>query len=161
MFQASAPRSSPAEAARPPSPIAGGEAVAIEPSEEVIIEGTESPRVASYAAPQLDEWDKWNYARTDHLLDAVSARYVSPGVYGVDDLDRYGTWRSVPTYGAVWVPRGGAEPDGRHTARAPGCSILTTAGPGWTPHLGAGRPITMVAGSLWTVSGVGLPGRWW
>ena len=85
---------------------AGGEAVAIAPSEEVVIEGTESPQVASYAAPQLDEWDKWNYARTDHLLDAVSARYVSPGVYGVDDLDRYGTWRSVPTYGAVWVPRG-------------------------------------------------------
>jgi hypothetical protein len=24
----------------------------------------------------------------------------------VDDLDRHGTWRSVPTYGAVWVPRG-------------------------------------------------------
>ncbi len=84
----------------------GGEAVVIEPSEEVVIVGTESPRVTSYAAPQLDEWDKWNYARTDHLLDAVSARYVSPGVYGVDDLDRYGTWRSVPTYGAVWVPRG-------------------------------------------------------
>jgi hypothetical protein len=38
-------------------------------------------------------------------LDAVSARYVSPGVYGVDDLDRHGTWRSVPTYGSVWVPR--------------------------------------------------------
>jgi hypothetical protein len=85
---------------------AGGEAVVIEPSEEVVIAGTESPQVTSYAAPQLDEWDKWNYARTDHLLDAVSARYVSPGVYGVDDLDRYGTWRSVPTYGAVWVPRG-------------------------------------------------------
>jgi hypothetical protein len=83
---------------------AGGEAVVIEPSEEVVIEGTERPQVASYAAPQLDAWDKWNYARTDHLLDALSARYVSPGVYGVDDLDRYGTWRSVPTYGPVWVP---------------------------------------------------------
>jgi hypothetical protein len=85
---------------------AGGEAAVIEPSEEVVISGTESPQVTSYAAPQLDVWDKWNYARTDHLLDAVSARYVSPGVYGVDDLDLYGTWRSVPTYGTVWVPRG-------------------------------------------------------
>ena len=84
----------------------GGEAFAIGPSEEVVIEGMERPRVASYVAPQLDEWDKWNYARTDHLLDAVSARYVSPGVYGVDDLDLYGNWRSVPTYGSVWVPRG-------------------------------------------------------
>ena len=84
----------------------GGETFAIGPSEEVIIEGIEGPRVASYAAPQLDEWDKWNYTRTDYLLDAVSARYVSPGVYGVDDLDLYGNWRSAPTYGAVWVPRG-------------------------------------------------------
>src|SRR5262249_13825467 len=28
------------------------------------------------------------------------------GVYGVDDLDHYGAWRVVPTYGAVWVPHG-------------------------------------------------------
>ena len=63
-------------------------------------------KVTFYAAPQLDAWDKWNYARTDHLLDTVSARYVSPGIYGVDDLDRYGTWRSVPTYGPIWVPSG-------------------------------------------------------
>jgi hypothetical protein len=84
----------------------GGEDVSIEPSENVVIEGTESPQVTSYAAPELDEWDRWNYARTDHLLDAVSSRYVSPGIYGVDDLDLYGTWRIVPSYGAVWVPRG-------------------------------------------------------
>ena len=43
---------------------ASGEAVVIAPSEEVVIEGTASPQVASYAAPQLDDWDKWNYART-------------------------------------------------------------------------------------------------
>ena len=49
-------------------------------------------------------WDKWNYARSEDLLDAVSARYVSPGTYGVGDLDRNGTWRVVPEYGSVWVP---------------------------------------------------------
>ena len=79
-------------------------AVVIAPSEELIIEGPTSSRVASYAAPPLDAWDRWNYARTDHLLDAVSARYVSPDAYGVSDLDRYGAWRVVPSYGAVWVP---------------------------------------------------------
>jgi len=83
---------------------ASGEAVVVAPSEEVVIEGTSSPQVASYVAPPLDEWDKWNYARTDISLDAVSARYVSPGTYGANDLDRYGTWRTVPTYGSVWVP---------------------------------------------------------
>jgi len=83
---------------------ASGQAVAVTPSEEVIINGTASPQVTSYVAPQLDDWDKWNYARTDALLDSVSARYVAPGTYGVDDLDVYGTWRVVPAYGSVWVP---------------------------------------------------------
>jgi hypothetical protein len=34
----------------------------------------------------------------------VSDRYVPPGVYGADDLDHYGNWRTVPKYGEVWVP---------------------------------------------------------
>jgi hypothetical protein len=85
---------------------AQGQAAAIAASEEVVIEGTESPQVSSFAAPRLDEWDRWNYARTDALLDAVSARYVSPGTYGVDDLDQHGAWRVVPEYGSVWVPTG-------------------------------------------------------
>jgi hypothetical protein len=37
---------------------ASGEAVVIAPSEEVVIEGRASPRVASYAAPKFDDWDK-------------------------------------------------------------------------------------------------------
>jgi uncharacterized protein DUF6600 len=83
---------------------ASGQAVAITSSEEGVIEGTSSAQIVSYAAPPLDVWDRWNYARTEKLLDAVSARYVSPGTYGASDLDPYGTWRAVPTYGSVWVP---------------------------------------------------------
>jgi hypothetical protein len=44
----------------------------------------------------------------------VSARYVPPGTYGVDDLDQHGRWRVVPTYGSVWVP--------------------TAVPPGWAPY---------------------------
>jgi len=119
---------------------AGGEAVAIEPSEETIIDGTDRPQVTSYAAPQLDEWDRWNYARTDQLLDAVSARYVSSGVYGVDDLDRYGTWRIVPTYGAIWVPRGMAPGWAPYSTGAwvadpyYGWTWVDTAPWGWAPY---------------------------
>jgi hypothetical protein len=83
-----------------------GQAVAVAASEEVVIDGIDSPNVSSYAAPPLDEWDRWNYARTDGLLDAVSARYVTPGTYGVDDLDRHGRWRVVSQYGPVWIPKG-------------------------------------------------------
>ena len=85
---------------------AGGQSVVTNSSEEVVIEGPSGVQLASYAAPPLDAWDQWNYARSEQLLDAVSARYVSPGTYGASDLDPYGNWRSVPDYGSVWVPTG-------------------------------------------------------
>src|SRR5499433_2161671 len=84
---------------------ADGQAVAVAASEEVVLEGMPTPTVHSYVAPELDVWDRWNYARTDDLIDAISSRYVSAGVYGIDDLDHYGDWRVVPTYGSVWVPQ--------------------------------------------------------
>src|SRR5213594_653358 len=83
---------------------AGGQSVAVTPSEEVVLSGAPNASVQAYVAPDLDVWDQWNYTRTEHLLDSVSARYVSSTVYGVDDLDHYGNWRVVPTYGQVWIP---------------------------------------------------------
>ena len=85
---------------------AGGEAVGIAPSEEVVIQGTDNPSVETYVAPEIDVWDRWNYVRTDRLIDSVSARYLSSGMYGADALDQYGTWRVVQPYGPVWVPEG-------------------------------------------------------
>lgn len=108
---------------------ASGAAVVIAPSEEVIIEGTASPRVTSYVAPPLDGWDRWNYARSDALLDAVSARYVSSGTYGVSDLDRYGTWRAVPTYGSVWIP--------------------SAVQPGWAPYTTGSWTLDPIYGWTW------------
>src|SRR5438132_13601373 len=49
--------------------VAGGSAVAIAPSEEVVLDGATTPRVQSFVAPPLDVWDSWNYARTDELID--------------------------------------------------------------------------------------------
>ena len=84
-----------------------GQSAAAAPSETVVVSGTDEPQLETYAAAELDDWDRWNYTRTDQQLDAVSSRYVPSGVYGVDDLDHYGDWRVVPTYGAVWMPRVG------------------------------------------------------
>src|SRR5213593_3663603 len=83
---------------------AGGQSVAVTPSEEIVLAGAPTASIQAYVAPDLDVWDQWNYTRTEHLLDSVSARYVSSTVYGVDDLDHYGNWRVVPTYGEVWIP---------------------------------------------------------
>ena len=85
---------------------ANGTAAAVAPSEEVVVEGTDGPQVSTYVAPTLDVWDRWNYARTDALIDSLSSRYVGAGVYGIDDLDHHGSWRVVETYGSVWVPTG-------------------------------------------------------
>jgi len=84
---------------------ATGVSFAIASNDQVVVTGTDAPTVETYAAPEIDAWDRWNYARTDANLDALSARYVPSGVYGLDDLDHHGDWRVVPTYGAVWVPR--------------------------------------------------------
>lgn len=84
----------------------GGQPFVVTPSEELVIDGTSAPRIASYVAPPPDTWDQWNYARTDRLLEAVSGRYLAPGMYGESELDQYGTWRLVPSYGSVWVPTG-------------------------------------------------------
>ena len=119
---------------------AGGQPMAIAPSEEVVIEGGPTPSVRSFAAHELDVFDRWNYARTDELLDSVSARYVPPQVYGADDLDHHGTWREVPTYGAIWVPQGvpaGWAPysTGRWVADPIyGWTWVDTAPWGWAPY---------------------------
>src|SRR5713226_4408262 len=84
----------------------GGQAVAIAASSAVILEGAPTPTMQTYAAPELDTWDRWNYARTGQLIEGVSGRYVPSDVYGVRELDQYGSWRSVETYGTVWVPAG-------------------------------------------------------
>ena len=85
---------------------ASGRAASIAPSEEVVVEGADGVQVWTYVAPELDVWDRWNYARTDALIDSLSSRYVPSAVYGIDDLDHYGSWRVVETYGPVWVPTG-------------------------------------------------------
>jgi hypothetical protein len=86
---------------------ANGPAVEVAPSEQVIVSGDpeEAPQIETYAAPELDDWDNWNYRRTDRQLDALSARYVSDDVQGLSDLDQHGSWRRVETYGPVWIPR--------------------------------------------------------
>jgi hypothetical protein len=56
------------------------------------------------ALPPQDEFDRWCFDRNRREDAAVAARYVSPEVIGYDDLDQYGTWRNVESYGTVWVP---------------------------------------------------------
>jgi Family of unknown function (DUF6600) len=92
----------------------GGAATPVAANEQVMVIGTESPRVVVGAAPSLTAWDQWNYQRTDYLIQPASARYVPSGVYGTETLDQHGSWRAEEGYGNVWVPR--------------------TVAPGWVPY---------------------------
>ncbi|SDD75576.1 FecR family protein [Massilia sp. PDC64] len=51
-----------------------------------------------------DEFDRWALARDQRYERAIARRYVPQGVVGAEDLDDYGSWRTVPEYGTVWVP---------------------------------------------------------
>ena len=102
--------------------------------------GTGPNPVQTFVAPELDVWDRWNYARTEALIDTVSARYVPAGLSGVDDLDQHGAWRVVPEYGSVWVPQGVATDWAPYTTGRwvwdPrfGWSWVDTAPWGWAPY---------------------------
>ncbi len=83
----------------------GGLPTEIEANEQLVVTGSDAPVLVSQGAPELDDWDRWNYSRSEEQANPESARYVPADVYGTADLDGHGSWRRVPTYGAVWVPR--------------------------------------------------------
>ena len=85
-----------------------------------------SPRVETAAPPALTAWDRWNYQRSDYLAQPASAKQVPAGVYGAETLDQHGTWRTVESYGSVWVPAG----------VAPGWSPYSTGRWIWDPRFG-------------------------
>ncbi len=51
-----------------------------------------------------DDWDRWNERRDKQMSEARSNRYVHSSVWGVEDLDSYGSWRDVDGSGAGWFP---------------------------------------------------------
>ncbi len=57
-------------------------------------------------SPGFDGFDSWCQARAQREDNSPSLRYVSPYYVGYSDLDDYGYWDTVPTYGPVWVPSG-------------------------------------------------------
>jgi len=85
---------------------ADGRSLSINPSEDIVVTAGNPVNVATYAAPAPDVWDRWNDERTDRIGESISARYLPPDVYGAEELDHFGYWRVVATYGAVWIPYG-------------------------------------------------------
>jgi hypothetical protein len=56
------------------------------------------------AAASMDEFDRWAEGRDQKRERIAAVRYVPSEMTGYEDLDEHGSWRTLPTYGAVWVP---------------------------------------------------------
>jgi len=81
-----------------------GVAVAVQPGRRAEVgPGGRSRVVAAFT----DGFDEWTFAldRRDDEAVRDAPRYVSPETTGYESLDEHGTWRQVPDYGPVWVPR--------------------------------------------------------
>ncbi len=82
----------------------GGRSFTVHAREQAFFTGTGTPEFSVRGEPGFDAFDEWCAGRDTREDRAVSARYVSRGVIGYEDLDEYGAWQQVPTYGYVWVP---------------------------------------------------------
>ncbi len=81
-----------------------GSSVRVNSGSQVRFSSGNSLQHTAESAPARDGFDDWVQVRDKRLDDSVSARYVSPGVIGYQDLDGYGRWQPTPSYGNVWVP---------------------------------------------------------
>ena len=69
----------------------------------IVRSSPQGPEFQTTYAIAPDDFDQWNVARDQQMQRSQSLRYVSPDIYGADDLDQYGRW--VPSqYGQAWVP---------------------------------------------------------
>ena len=122
------------------SAMAAGTPVALEAGDRLRVRGLDRPEYDVVGLARTDSWDRWVENRGRRYRSARSVSYVHPDVYGVEDLDGYGSWQNVPEYGAVWfpsVPSSDWEPyrDGRWVWRDPwGWTWVSSEPWGWAPY---------------------------
>ncbi|MEQ1884033.1 MAG: DUF6600 domain-containing protein [Bryobacteraceae bacterium] len=63
------------------------------------------PEFQNVGSPAFDDFDRWSADR-DRVFDRAqeSSQYVSPDVYGTEELANHGRWSYDPDYGNVWIP---------------------------------------------------------
>jgi hypothetical protein len=78
----------------------------VDQGQAVQLYGANPIEVGLVDMPGFDDLDRWSIERDHHILNSVSARYVSRQMPGYDDLDDYGSWTPSSEYGPVWYPTG-------------------------------------------------------
>jgi len=82
------------------------QAFTVHAGEQLQVIGADQPNYQTVGAPPPDMFDTFSQERDQRDDQSPSARYVSRELVGYQDLDKYGSWRTTPQYGAVWVPNG-------------------------------------------------------
>ncbi|MFC6519336.1 DUF6600 domain-containing protein [Undibacterium arcticum] len=65
---------------------------------------SDSPDYELTRLPPLDSFDRFWLARDQRQDRVRSLHYVPNDMTGYEDLDTYGSWTTVSTYGTVWYP---------------------------------------------------------
>ncbi len=82
--------------------------------QQVSVSGDNGTQIAIRNGFGSDAFDAWSVARGQRYDASQALNYVAPDMVGARDLDDYGTWENLPSYGAVWFP--------------------TTVAVGWAPY---------------------------
>ena len=82
------------------------QAFSLSSGQQMRVTGTDQVSYQPSDVPPPDYLDTWSAGRDQKEDQSPSARYVSRQLIGYQDLDQYGSWRTTPEYGAVWVPNG-------------------------------------------------------
>jgi hypothetical protein len=83
---------------------AGPTAFPVHAGESAAVTGIDNPTHALRPAVALDEFEDWVSFREHRVEAGMSARYVPRAVVGYEDLDEFGSWSVVASYGPVWFP---------------------------------------------------------
>ncbi len=88
--------------------IGGGRSWQIISDQQAVFTGTDA---LDYDLRDADsqaqtDFDKWAAKRDERENRVASVRYVSTDMTGYEDLDAYGMWQNVPSYGWCWFPAG-------------------------------------------------------
>ncbi|MDQ3025096.1 MAG: hypothetical protein M3R58_01120, partial [Pseudomonadota bacterium] len=88
-----------------------GEARVGSDSGRIRVQAGKTVRVFGGSAPSYvvenafrDPFDRWADTRDSGWVESRSIKYVSTSMTGYEDLDRYGSWREEPEFGALWFP---------------------------------------------------------
>jgi hypothetical protein len=77
----------------------------IDSGEQMFITAEENSSYHLSRYDRRDGWDEWTDRRNADAIARASRKYLPNNVYvGASDLDRYGHWVNVESYGVAWVP---------------------------------------------------------